>query len=208
MIRVFGRISAVIAAVCATVCAAVAVQGAANKPDNLIRVPLTRQSTDYTCGVAALQSILAYYGDEIREDKLAKSLRADAKDGTRYARIAAFAKDNGYSVESKCDMTVDELKVSIDKKHPVLVLIQAWPDREVEYRQDWRDGHYVVLVGYDRQDFFFMDPSTLGNYTYIPIDEFLERWHDVDGKKKLTHFGMIIAKEAPQYRADDVKKLE
>jgi hypothetical protein len=31
---------------------------------NLIRVPLIRQTRDYTCGVAALQSVLLYYGEE------------------------------------------------------------------------------------------------------------------------------------------------
>ena len=42
--------------------------------DNFIRVPLTRQATDYTCGVAALQSILYYYGQEFLEDDLMEKL--------------------------------------------------------------------------------------------------------------------------------------
>jgi len=41
---------------------------------NLIRIPLTRQAADYTCGVAALQSILYYYGQEFLEDDLMEKL--------------------------------------------------------------------------------------------------------------------------------------
>ena len=37
---------------------------------NLIRVPLARQNANYTCGVAALQSILGYYNFDKRLDVL------------------------------------------------------------------------------------------------------------------------------------------
>jgi len=40
--------------------------------EGILRLPHTRQATNYTCGAAALQSVLAYYGDEFREDALAK----------------------------------------------------------------------------------------------------------------------------------------
>ncbi|RPI99790.1 MAG: hypothetical protein EHM31_09480, partial [Candidatus Aminicenantes bacterium] len=37
-------------------------------------VPDVRQSTGYTCGASALQAILAYWGTEEREDRLAARL--------------------------------------------------------------------------------------------------------------------------------------
>ena len=37
-------------------------------PQKLIAVPLARQSTNWTCGVASLMSILGYYGIEYREE--------------------------------------------------------------------------------------------------------------------------------------------
>ncbi|MBX9691921.1 MAG: hypothetical protein K2Z81_06015, partial [Cyanobacteria bacterium] len=53
---------------CALVLSAVAGTAKGEKaPAKLIKVPLTRQSTDYTCGVAALQSVLAFFGEDIRE---------------------------------------------------------------------------------------------------------------------------------------------
>ena len=177
-------------------------------PVNLIKVPMTRQATNYTCGVSALQSLFAYYGDEYREDVLARELKADKRTGTRYKRIAKLAKSKGYTVDVHTNMSIKQLQGLLDKRIPVICLIQAWSDRKVDYSADWQDGHYVVAIGYDDHNIYFMDPSTLGNYTYIPVDEFLKRWHDTDTKEKLVHFGMVVRKEEPSYRTDEVKKLE
>jgi len=176
--------------------------------ERLIRVPLTRQSTDYTCGVAALQSVLGYYGLEIREDNLSQELKADPNEGTSYRRIADFARSKGFTVEIKTGLTLDDLKRLLDRKHPVICLIQAWPDKTVNFENDWDDGHYVVAVGYDRSNVYFMDPSTLGNYTYIPARQFLKRWHDTDTNEKLVHFGMTISKPVPRYNPAAIKPLE
>src|SRR5205823_4615259 len=59
---------------------------------------------------------------------------------------------------------------------------------------DWDDGHWVVAVGYDKNNLYFMDPSTAGRYTYIPKAQFLERWHDIMGKdnKHVQHISIFI----------------
>jgi len=100
-----------------------------------MKLPLVRQATGYTCGVAAMQSILRYYETE---------------------------------------------------------------------------GHWVVAIGYDENRMLFMDPSTLGNYTYIPNEEFLDRWHDTDSDNvtQLVHFGIVISKSAPDYNPDAIMRLE
>jgi hypothetical protein len=45
-------------------------------PSLLEGVPDVRQSTGYTCGAAALQAVLAYWGTQEREDRLAARLRS------------------------------------------------------------------------------------------------------------------------------------
>lgn len=177
-------------------------------PKNLIRVPLVQQATDYTCGVAAVQSILMYWGDEYREDQLVPLLKCKAVHGTNYVNIANFAKQQGFNVQIKKNMTVAELSAQIDKRRPVICLIQAWPDKPVNFANDWDDGHYVVAVGYDDKNFYFMDPSTLGNYTYIPRKEFERRWHDVQKDIKLVHFGMTIWKDKPSYDSQQAVPLK
>ncbi len=177
-------------------------------PANLIHLPLTRQATCYTCGVAALQSVLAYYGIEFREDELAKKLKANTHDGTAYARIAKHAEQLGLHVDIHKDMAIADLKALLDKKLPVICLLQAWKDKPRSYADDWDDGHYVVAVGYDEKNIFFMDPSTLGNFAYVPTEEFVERWHDTDGKERLKHFGMAVSRENSNYIPDVAKYME
>ncbi len=174
----------------------------------IIRVPLTRQSTDYTCGVAALQAILAYYGTDVREDVLAKALHANSHIGTRYKNIAQYAKAHGLSVRIEKAMSLEQLKNSLQSGHPVLCLIQAWADKKTNYETDWNDGHYVVAVGFDQSRLIFMDPSTAGHYAYIPLQEFEKRWHDIDDNVRLNHFGMILWKEGASFDPDKFERLE
>ncbi len=177
-------------------------------PANLIRIPMTRQATDYTCGVAALQSVLGYFGDEFREGALSKRLKCDPQEGTDYQQMVSFAKSKGYKVDVRKNMKIADLKKLIDQKKPTICLIQAWPERKVNYETDWQDGHYVVAIGYDSESIYFMDPSTLGNYTFIPTQEFLKRWHDTDSKVKLFNFGMVIEKPKTNYDQNVAKKME
>jgi predicted double-glycine peptidase len=174
---------------------------------NLIPVPMVRQGTNYTCGVAALQSILHYYGVSYREDVLARALHADPKEGTDHRQIERFARHKGFTVEKKLNMTLDELKAWVDRRIPALVLIQAWPDKPRDYSSDWDDGHYVVTVGYDDEKLYFMDPSTLGNYTCISLASFVERWHDRDQQSVYPHFGMAITRPTPRYIPDEILPL-
>jgi predicted double-glycine peptidase len=176
-------------------------------PKNFLYVPLTRQATDYTCGVGVTQSIFMYYGDEYMEGELAKELKADPNEGTSYHNINNFAKSNGYKVNIMKNMTLEQLKKNIDAKKPVIVLIQAWSEKPVDYSNDWEDGHYSIVVGYDANKIYLMDPSTLGNYTYIPTKDFLDRWHDVDINEKLYNFGMTIEKSKPKYNQTEILML-
>lgn len=171
----------------------------------LIAVPMTRQATDYTCGAAAMQSMFGFYGEDLNEGDLAKLLKTNSEEGTDYNEIVRAAKEKGYEVKVYKEMTLAQLKKQLDKKNPVLCLIQAWAEKKVDYSTDWNDGHYVIAIGYDRNRIFFMDPSTLGNYTYIKNKDFLKRWHDKNSKESLNHFGLTIKKKKSSYKADTIK---
>jgi hypothetical protein len=97
----------------------------------------------------------------------------------------------------------------------------AWPSPEarrelaaaflanpIEWKNAWDDGHFAVVIGYDSDHLYFMDPSLTGNYAFIPISEFLDRWHDVDGTERLHNFGMIVTKGAPTFSHDVAIHME
>lgn len=175
----------------------------------LIQVPMTRQATDYTCGAAAVQSIIGYHGENIRESQLAKELKTNPKEGTNPNDIIAYARKRGYKVNLTQNCSLVQLKKMIDAGIPVLVLIQAWPERKVNYATDWEDGHYVVAIGYDDANVYFMDPCTLGNYTYIPTKEFLTRWHDTARGIKYNHFALTMTKQSvSKFDPNKLQKME
>lgn len=189
--------------------------------DAFLKVPLCRQGTDYTCGVAAMQCILAYYEeDPPRQDVIAKIAKSGAAKGTSYKNLEKLAQDRGYEVmtyknEGK-DIAINRLKGFLEDGKPVIVLIQAWDPTVTapsQYENRTEDGHYVVAIGYDSENMYFMDPSTLGNYTYIPTQEFTDyRWHENDKVRKtedkLLHFMMVMTKGQPVFNPREIRDLK
>jgi predicted double-glycine peptidase len=178
--------------------------------DVFLRVPLSRQATNYTCGVASMQSILYYYGYEVRQDILAKELESDPDSGTNFRKIMAAAQARDIRVEARRNLTLDELEAALRNGKPVMVAIQAWADDPSTYTDDWNDGHWAIAIGFDSERIYLMDPSTLGNFTFIAVPEFLLRWHDLDSDNttRLVQFGLIFDKDGkPAYDPDAILPL-
>ncbi|HWT26418.1 MAG TPA: cysteine peptidase family C39 domain-containing protein [Mobilitalea sp.] len=164
-----------------------------NTCHHFIPVPLCFQETEYTCGVACVQSILAYYGIVYKQDVLAEMLKQKPIYGTEYHNILSFMQMLGFQASFHIDMTIDLVKSCTDYGITPILMIQAWKDDPIDYTADWRDSHYAIACGYDENRIIFMDPYTLGNYTYISNEELLKRWHLVDPNGYHYYFtGLII----------------
>jgi uncharacterized protein len=157
-----------------------------------LRLPDVRQATGYTCGVAALQAVLTYYGVEMREDRLARELGADPQAGVPPPAIARVARAHGVRAEIRERMTVDELVRLVRAGRPVIIVLQAWADRHRGYASDWEDGHYLVLIGAQGDQLIFEDPSLLGSRGVLRRRELEERWHDTDGKHAWLQAGVVF----------------
>lgn len=104
---------------------------------------------------------------------------------------AYLSQEPGLSAEVRWStpggvVTVDDVELAVDRGEPAIVAVQAWQPVALAknlkpWATDWDDGHYLVVIGYDAQNLYFMDPSTADHYTYIPRGEFADRWHDVLG---------------------------
>jgi predicted double-glycine peptidase len=143
---------------------------------------------------------MAYYGEDFRESELIDLLKKDKEEGTYIKEIVNFFHLKGFSANVKQNMTTNELFSYIDKNIPVIVMIQAWGneiDFKNNYRDCWNDGHFVVVIGYTKKDILLSDPA-LFNTGYIPILEFVDRWHDYDeGETKTYQLGIAVyGKEA------------
>jgi predicted double-glycine peptidase len=184
-------------------------------PERALRVPLVRQKTNYSCGAAAALALLRYWYDaqyrDVDEHALYGALGTTPAAGTEPQPIARFFDaEPGLAaayVQSEPGRPVElaEVERSIDAGEPVIVDIEAWQDAAARpqdrkpWATDWSDGHYVVAIAYDARRLYFMDPSTLGHYTYIDKPEFLERWHDVLGPDEVhvQHMTIFVHPIAP-----------
>ncbi|MBI3130121.1 MAG: C39 family peptidase [Acidobacteria bacterium] len=151
-------------------------------PARALPVPTFRQSTGYACGASALQAVLYYwrvYGGQ--ESKLYPLLGTTPELGTPPEGLVAGARSFGLSAHLKEGVELAELRQALTTGQTVILNLQAWseaPARKLPWKDRWEDGHYVVLVGMDETHLYVMDPSTGLGYAYLPIPEFLDRWHD------------------------------
>ena len=149
-------------------------------------VPDVRQSTGYTCGAAALQAVLAYWGMPEREDRLAARLRSTPEAGTHPLDIVRVAREFGLQAELREGLDLPDLEAALASGTTVIVDLQAWRERtDIPWTETWDDGHYMVLVGADAEKLYFEDPSLLGRRGFIPRAEFVDRWHDYEGDPPL-----------------------
>jgi uncharacterized protein YvpB len=121
--------------------------------------------------------------------------------------MIAVSEKKGFQVVAKCGFSLQEIKQFVDAKHPVIVLVQAWAERDMtldDWRQDNDDGHYVIVIGYHDYDIVFEDPASFRR-TWMTEEEFIVRWHDIDPgtKEKLDHFAMVLLGKEPAPKAVD-----
>lgn len=178
---------------------------------NFIPMPLCYQETEYTCGVTCTQSILARYGIHYSQTALADILHSQPILGTDYETILYFMRLLGFKSSMSEKLEIDDICKYIDAGVTPILIIQAWKDDEIQYIYDWKNAHYVIACGYYDDGLYIMDPYTLGNYTYLPNNELINRWHAVD-KSGIRHLrsALIIQSEGcpVKYKPNVMKHLK
>ncbi len=170
-------------------------------PADYLPVPITEQETSYSCGAAAALAVLRYWrvyaGDE---RSLYELLGTRPRDGTPPDNLARGLSWFGLESALRENMTLEDLRAALRRGDSVILDIQAWRDDEsTPWSERWEDGHYVVLAGMDEHYAYVMDPSTPERYTYLPLPELLERWHDYedrDGQIRRYYQSAVVARGA------------
>lgn len=176
-----------------------------------IAVPLCYQETEYTCGIASLQSVLARYGLYYRQSGLADVLHSQPILGTDYKSILYLSELMGLHAYFKENLRIEDLKRAIDFGTAPILILQAWRlEDDIDYALDYKNAHYIVACGYDGRGIYAMDPNLLGNYGYLTYPELLTRWHAVD-KDNVRHIRSALIIENKNYPItydpDEVKRI-
>jgi len=166
----------------------------------MIELHIGRQTFDFDCGAKALQTVMAYYGVDVREDELIIELKT-TQEGTRPVNMKLVAEGKGFTVKSGTGWMMEDIKCYINEGIPVIVLLQAWADKLMtldDWGKSYEYGHYAVVIGNKNEIVVFEDPASFRR-TWLAESEFILRWHDRDPKtrKKLEHFGMVLLGKAP-----------
>jgi predicted double-glycine peptidase len=133
---------------------------------------IVKQRFDYSCGAAALATLLTYYfGDETSEQDILKILLAELSNDERRRKewrgfslldLKRMAQAKGYRAAG-FKLTIEQLT---QLAAPVLVFVEplGYP-------------HFAVLRGIDRGRVFLADPAR-GNLR-MSIARFLDEWHGI-----------------------------
>jgi hypothetical protein len=137
------------------------------------------QSTEYTCGPAAVVTLLRYYGRQGNEMDIAEAMGTSSEVGTNPGQMTGWLKNNGFEAEWHQEGSLEMLREHLANDTPVLV---EW--------SDW-GGHWALVVGYDIRDpqnimddvIIFADPydyhdDNPDGITWFNAQRFYYMWYD------------------------------
>lgn len=152
---------------------------------------VVKQQLDYSCGAAALATLLTYYfGDETSEREVLELLTAQLtqnelelkeRQGFSLLDLKNVAQAKGYRAAG-FKLTIEQLK---QLAAPVLVFVEPRGYK-----------HFAILRGVDRGRVFLADPSR-GNLR-MSISMFLREWHGIvfvlgrAGEEALTTYPLAL----------------
>lgn len=166
-----------------------------------IRLPDVLQEKNYSCGASSLNSVLNYFNKSPLDEKRVRKELKMKNTGTDPYQIKRVLKNSGLKFKEYREMNIAQLKKCIDDKKPVMIMLQAWGNKK-KYKTckyNCKDGHWIIAIGYNDENFYFEDPSLFGTIGYIKTDSLDDRWHDIEsyspGDKKVhftDHYGLAI----------------
>jgi len=158
-----------------------------------IELPCLVQCEDYTCGAAAVLAVSRYFGVGPRSERGVVHHMRFGTDGSDPAHLVRALRRYRLRVVERRGMSEHELREAIERGQPVIVMLQAWGDR-TRYRDHWRDGHWVIVIGYDPRGIYVEDPWIDGARGFLSWAALAERWHDIEGKtrRRTSRYGVIV----------------
>ena len=167
-----------------------------------IDFPDLRQTYEYDCGPKVLQSVLVYYGINLRQELLIKKAGTSKLEGTSIKSMLNVL--NHYKLKTDSGiMNIKKIKKYVKKNVPVILLLQAWSTKKIDYSKSFNFGHWVVAIGYNKNKIIFEDPYSF-NRTFLTHKELNLRWHGKDNGKKFFNYGIAVYGKKPEYKSKKI----
>ncbi len=156
------------------------VYGNSHRP---LTVPTVLQSLDYSCGRAALQSVLDAHGVPVDNARLGAALGTDPDDGTQPEALVDAAAALGLPYEVRDGANLDDLAHAIDRGAPCICCVQRNGG-----------GHWVVVTGVTGGTVSTMDP--LDGQRTEPAADFVARWWDTAHGVRYERWALAVGAPA------------
>lgn len=153
-----------------------------HQPDaglTMLNINSYQQTTEYTCGPAAVVSLLRYYNRTGDEMTIASEMGTSTTTGTTPQQMTSWLNTHNFNASWHQNGTLDTIINNLKKNKPVLV---EW--------SDW-GGHWVLAAGYDTRNtademddvIIFADPydrhdDNKDGYTWFSAQRFYYMWYD------------------------------
>ncbi len=150
----------------------------------MLKVPYYHQKTGYTCGPASLEMVFAFFKKNIKEQDISKLAKTQPLYGTIHKYMIDVSRRSGFYCFVHENANIHNIKHFIDLSLPVIV----------HYKEpSSNDGHYSVIIGYDKDNLIMNDPWN-GKCFKIKFDDFDKRWHDKQINHKYIRWLLVLSK--------------
>jgi ABC-type bacteriocin/lantibiotic exporter with double-glycine peptidase domain len=164
-------------------------------PPGAIRVqlPCVVQRKDHTCGAAAILAVSRYHGVGPATEREVVRDMGFGRDGSDPAHLLRALRRYRLNHAEHRGMTDAELRARLDRRQPVIMMLQAWGDVH-SYRHAWLDGHWIVAIGYDACGIYVEDPVIERARGFLSWSALAERWHDIEGRtrRRVHRYGLAV----------------
>ncbi|HXY55387.1 MAG TPA: C39 family peptidase [Nitrospirota bacterium] len=130
-------------------------------------VPFYRQQ-EYSCGPAALASVLAFWGRPANLEQITAAVYIPKLRGTLPMDMENFMRDAGFETFSAAG-TLEEVKTHIRAERPVICMLDLGFGL-------YRQPHYVTVLGFDDVNALLIVHDGLQANRVISYDAFKKEW--------------------------------